>query len=156
MNTVNTNMVNTNLVKTAMTNSTMPTPPITPPRPRPPQGKPAVSGNGGSPANAKRPTTNQGATILKAVVVAGSLVATILGANLAAQQDQANPALAGASFPNQSGFTGSNSVRTLGQVAGVPNLPGANASLAQLFNRPLAPIPNITMPSITARSRSSR
>lgn len=139
-----------------MTNSTMPTPTITPPQPRPVQGKPVVSANGGGPANAKRPTTNHGATILKAVVVAGSLVATILGANLAAQRDQATPALAGATFPNQSGFTGSNSVRTLGQVAGVPNLPTANANLEQLFNRPLAPIPNITLPSITARSRSSR
>jgi len=134
----------------------MPTPPTTPPRPRTPQGKPAVNGNRGSPANAKRPSPNQGATMLKAAVVAGSLVATILGANLAAQQEQATPALAEASFPTQSGFTGSSVVRTLGQVAGVPNLPPATASVEQRFNRPLAPIPNMIVPSITARSRSSR
>lgn len=100
--------------------------------------------------------TNRGATILKTTLVAGSIMATLLGANLVARQEQA----AALTPP----FTTAQAAGETGQppqaLAAVPNLPGASdlnaVDLDKLLNQSLAPIPAISFPAPVARSRSSR
>lgn len=100
--------------------------------------------------------TNWGATMLKTTLVAGSIMATLLGANLAARQEQA------ATLTPQ--FTVAQATGTTGQaprvLTAVPNLPAASnlnaVDLDKLLNQPLAPMPSIAPPAPVARSRSSR
>ena len=107
-------------------------------------------------APTKPSTPQRGATILKTTLVVGSIVATLLGANLAARQEQANTA---GSAITVAGFAGGqfNSPRSL---ATLPNLP-VNPNLGRadvdiLLNLPLAPIPSLAIPAPLTRSRSSR
>lgn len=107
-------------------------------------------------ANTKRlvKMTNQGAAILKTTLVAGSIIATLLGANLVAHRDQA------ATLTPL--FTSDHVADVKGQLpqslAAVPNLPAASdlngVAVDKLLNQPLAPIPALSLP--VARSRSSR
>lgn len=113
--------------------------------------------------------TNRGAVILKTTLVAGSIIATLLGANLAAHQEQA---------VDQEGAVSLAPVSTPAQVVGaiaqpppslaaVPNLtavPALNSvDVDKLLNQPLAPIPTFSLPTPAlalpvpvTRSRSSR
>lgn len=114
------------------------------------------------PVGSQRPTAphpkpgNRGATMLKSTLVVGSMVATLLGANLAARQEQANagePRLATAESSAPL-FNTSRSLATL------PNLQ-ANSKLGRaevdaLLNMPLAPMPSLSIPAPMTRSRSSR
>ncbi len=106
-------------------------------------------------AGTMKPTApNRGATLLKTTLVVGSIVATLLGANLAARQDQL-----AASAAITTTATGSTLVTAPQAVAAVPNLAtatGVNPSASDaLLNMPLAPIPSLTIPTVT-RSQSSR
>lgn len=130
---------NTNTTKSAMTNISL------------------TQRAGRQPSAPTKPSPlNSGVTILKTTLVVGSIVATLLGANLAALQEQANTA--GSAAP-PTGFAGGqlNPPRSL---ATLPNLP-ANSQLGEadidaLLNMPLAPIPSIAIPAPMTRSRSSR
>lgn len=106
------------------------------------------------PATPKPSTPNRGATVLKTTLVVGSIVATLLGANLAARQDQL-----AATAAITTTATGSTLVTAPQAVAAVPNLAtatGVNPSASDaLLNMPLAPIPSLTIPTVT-RSQSSR
>lgn len=129
MNTTNPAMTNTSSIKMAERQPSAPTKPSTPQR---------------------------GATILKTTLVVGSIVATLLGANLAARQEQANtadPAVTAAEFAGGQ-FNSPRSLATL------PNLPAATnlgtTDLNALLNMPLAPIPSLALPAPMTRSRASR
>ena len=106
------------------------------------------------PATAKPTAANRGATVLKTTLVVGSMVATLLGANLAARQDQlaATAAITMAA-------TGSTVFTAPQAVAAVPNLAAATSidttASDALLNTPLAPIPSIAIPAVTS-SKSSR
>lgn len=98
---------------------------------------------------AKPASANHGATILKTTLVAGGILATLLGANLAARQEQ----VAATPMAITSAYTANTQA-----VAALPNLPATDLGTADataVLNRPLAPIPSINIPSI-ARSQSSR
>lgn len=106
---------------------------------------------------ATRPSlANRGATILNTTLVIGSVIATLLGADLAARQEQANTGSPGlATAENRvAAFSTPRSLATL------PNLPApstlGHASVDTLLNMPLAPIPSIVLRAPLTRSRSSR
>ena len=100
--------------------------------------------------------TNRGATILKTTLVAGSIMATLLGANLVARQEQAAALTPQLTTAQAAGETG----QPPRPLAAVPNLPGASnlntVDLDKLLSQPLAPVPSISLPAPVARSRSSR
>ena len=90
---------------------------------------------------------HQGATLLKTTLVAGAIIATLLGANLAAQQAQLTT----------TAVTAPNTMNTQA-VAALPNLPATDQETTDtdaVLNMPLAPIPSITLPAVTS-SQSSR
>jgi hypothetical protein len=104
------------------------------------------------PAAGKPAAGNRSANLLKSAVAVGAIVATLVGAEMAAQNDQ------GASAVGTT-YTTSNTVYAVTgaqQIATVPNLTVDDATLDQILNAQLAPIPSITIPSVTATSRSSR
>ena len=106
-------------------------------------------------AGTMKPTApNRGATLLKTTLVVGSMVATLLGANLAARQDQI-----AATAAITTGATGSTVVTASQAMAAVPNLATATGvdttASDALLNTPLAPIPSIALPAVT-RSKSSQ
>lgn len=107
------------------------------------------------PATTRPTATNHGATILKTTLVAGGIVATLLGANLAARQDQ----LAATTPVNTAAYTADTQVAMPQSLATLPNLSATTevgtAAINALLNMPLAPIPSIAIPSVTS-SRSSR
>ena len=101
------------------------------------------------PATAKPAPTNHGATILKTTLVAGGIIATLLGANLAARQDQ----VATTTTAVTAAYTANTQA-----VAALPNLATSDAGTTDIntvLNMPLAPIPSIVVPAVT-RSQSSR
>lgn len=124
------------------------TTPVTPKAPKPTPTKPTSV----KPTAARPTPSNQGATVLKTTLVAGGILATLLGANLAARQDQ----LAAAPVITTSYATTTQGTQS---VATLPNLPGTanlgSSDVNALLNMPLAPIPSIAIPTVT-RSRSSR
>lgn len=112
---------------------------------------------GGQRPTAPRPNPgHRGAVMLKSTLVVGSIVATLLGANLAARQEQANAAGTNVSVAGDVGFQ-FNSPRSL---ATLPNLQAnsklGGAEVDALLNLPLAPIPSLSIPAPMTRSRSSR
>lgn len=114
--------------------------------------KPSATPTGGAPTKAKPTTSNRSANLLKSALVGGSLVATIMGANLAAQKDQAVTTLATTSITAGVSTTQSGNPQ---QVATVPNL-ATDSTLDNLLNTQLAPIPTINIPTVVTSSRSSR
>lgn len=106
---------------------------------------------------AKPVTANRGATILKTTLVAGSIVATLLGADLMARQDQSG---ATATAPVAAHAASAEVNAPQPRSATVPNLaavPNLNASeINRLLNTPLAPIPSRSSLAPLTRSRSSR
>lgn len=109
-----------------------------------------------SPAGAQKPVTakpaaaaNRGATFLKTTLVVGGIWATLLGANLAARQEQ------GATTPTAVTATNTSNIQA---VAALPNLPATDLGTTDanaVLNMPLAPIPSLILPAVT-RSQSSR
>lgn len=100
--------------------------------------------------------TNRGATILKTTLVAGSIMATLLGANVVARQEQTTTLTPQLTTAPAAGETG----QAPRPLAAVPHLPGASnlntVDLDKLLNQSLAPIPALSLPAPVARSRSSR
>jgi len=100
--------------------------------------------------------TNRGATMLKTTLVAGSIIATLLGANLTAHQDETATLAAVSTTAQATGAIG----QAPQDLAAVPHLPAAvnlnSIDLEKLLNQPLAPIPALSLPAPVARSRSSR
>lgn len=108
-----------------------------------------------APNAAKPMTTNRGVTMLKTTLVAGSIIATLLGANLAAREEQATTPKSRITTGYDTGaqFDSSQSVAVL------PNLPAPDLNTADvdaLLNMPLAPIPSISLLAPVTSSRSSR
>ena len=106
-------------------------------------------------AGTMKPTAlNRGATLLKTTLVVGSMVATLLGAHLAARQDQI-----AATAVITTAATGSPVVTAPQAVAAIPNLAtttGVDTTASDaLLNTPLAPLPTIAIPAVTS-SQSSR
>lgn len=111
---------------------------------------------GRQPSAPPKPRTPRGVTVLKTTLVVGSIVATLLGANLAARQEQANaagPVVLGAGFAGDQ-FNSPRSLATLPNLSAYPQL--GTADLNALLNMPLAPIPSLVIPAPMTRSRSSR
>lgn len=96
---------------------------------------------------AKPAQANRGATLLKTTLVAGGIIATLLGANLAARQDQLTTTAVTATYTTNPQA-----------IAALPNLSAIDQETTDtnaVLNMPLAPIPSITLPSVTT-SQSSR
>ena len=106
------------------------------------------------PVAPKPATPNRGATQLKLTLVVGSIVATLMGANLAARQDQSVTTAA-----ITMATTDSTEVTAAQAVAAVPHLASSikvdTTASDAVLNTPLAPIPSITLPVVTS-SQSSR
>ena len=102
------------------------------------------------PAATKLASAPYGATILKTTLVAGGIIATLLGANLAARQDQV--------ATTTTTITTAAYTANTQAVAALPNLTtsdtGTTATDA-ILNMPLAPIPSVSVPAVTS-SQSSR
>lgn len=117
-----------------------------------PEKKVAVSPKASTPTKSQSTNPNRSALLLKSAVVIGSIVATILGANLAAQEDQS---IATVVSSTSTASTASSSLGAPQQVAAVPNLAG-NPALDAVLNTQLAPIPTINIPAVVSTSQSSR
>lgn len=127
--------------------------------------KPATTQKTGTPTPQAKPTTGKrGATLLKTTLVISSIVATLMGANLAAQRDQTATALTTTDFTTSASVAsvparivpGNVFLARPQQPVTVPNLATTDATLDQLLNSQLAPIPTINIPTVVTRSRSSR
>lgn len=101
------------------------------------------------PAATKPASAHHGATILKTTLVAGGIIATLLGANLAARQDQV--------ATTATTVTAAYKANTQA-VAALPNLTTSDTGTTEtdaILNMPLAPIPSLSVPVVTS-SQSSR
>jgi hypothetical protein len=127
--------------------------------------KPTTTPKTGTPTpQAKPATAKRGATLLKTTLVISSIVATLMGANLAAQRDQSATVLTTTDFTTTASVASAPARIVPGNVflarpqqpVTVPNLATTDTTIDQLLNPQLAPIPTIKMPTVVTRSRSSR
>ena len=107
--------------------------------------KPTTTKKTGTPTPQAKPTTTmRGATLLKTTLVISSIVATLMGANLAAQRDQAVTVLTTTDFTAPARAVSGNVLFTKPQQpVNVPNLATTDTTLDQLLNTQLAPIPTV-------------